>query len=227
MSIDVMLLRVFTNAEGKFGNPLGVIDAGAVPESDCQAIASGLPCSETIFVDRPEPGSGAARAQIFTTAVEVPFAGHPVVGAAAWLRHQHTPVRTLQLPVGLVEVAYEGASTVVCASADWTPEFVIEQLSSAEEVCNADADDYSDGYPRYVWAWIEESAGTIRSRSFAPELGVDEDEATGAAAIRITDYLSRDLTIIQGRGSTIKTRWREDGWVYIGGLTSYDGVDHY
>lgn len=227
MSIDVALLRVFTNAEGKFGNQLGVIDASTVSESDRQQVASQLPCGQTIFVDRPEPGSGTAHAQIFTTTVEVPFAGHPIVGASAWLRQQQTPVHTLQVRVGLVEAAYEGPSTVVCASADWTPEFVMEQLSAADEVLDADSDDYSDGYPHYVWAWIDESAGKIRSRSFAPELGVDEDEATGAAAVRITDYLSRDLTIVQGRGSTITTKWREDGWVYIGGLTSYDGIGHY
>ena len=44
-----------------------------------------------------------------------------------------------------------------------------------------------------------------------------EDEATGAAAVRITDYLSRDLTIVQGKGSVIYTRWSPEGWVHIAG----------
>ena len=30
MGIDVTVLRVFTDSEGNFGNPLGVVDAGTV-----------------------------------------------------------------------------------------------------------------------------------------------------------------------------------------------------
>ena len=53
----------------------------------------------------------------------------------------------------------------------------------------------------------------LRSRMFAADLGVPEDEATGSAAVRITDYLSRDLTIMQGKGSEIQTEWSSEGWV--------------
>jgi predicted PhzF superfamily epimerase YddE/YHI9 len=114
----------------------------------------------------------------------------------------------------------------VRAFAEWAPEFVINELDSAHDVTDADADKYSDDFPHYLWAWIDKSAGRIRSRSFAPELGVHEDEATGAAAIRITDYLSRDLTIIQGKGSVIRTWWSPDGWVRVGGSAVHDGLTH-
>ena len=53
-----------------------------------------------------------------------------------------------------------------------------------------------------------------------------EDEATGGAAIRITGYLSRDLTIIQGMGSVIHTWWSPDGWVRVGGRAVHDGLAH-
>jgi predicted PhzF superfamily epimerase YddE/YHI9 len=59
---------------------------------------------------------------------------------------------------------------------------------------------------------------------FAVGLGVPEDEATGAAAVRITDYLSRDLTIVQGKGSVIKTLWSADGWVQVAGRVVDDGA---
>jgi predicted PhzF superfamily epimerase YddE/YHI9 len=55
---------------------------------------------------------------------------------------------------------------------------------------------------------------------------VPEDEATGAAAVRITDYLSRDLTITQGKGSQIFTEWHPDGWVMVSGRVVSDGVRH-
>jgi len=34
---------------------------------------------------------------------------------------------------------------------------------------------------------------------FVANLAVPEDEATGAAAVHLTDYLSRDLSITQGK----------------------------
>jgi predicted PhzF superfamily epimerase YddE/YHI9 len=59
---------------------------------------------------------------------------------------------------------------------------------------------------------------------FASALGVPEDEATGAAAVRITDALSRDLTITQGKGSVLRTWWGQDGWVRVGGHVVDDGI---
>jgi predicted PhzF superfamily epimerase YddE/YHI9 len=58
---------------------------------------------------------------------------------------------------------------------------------------------------------------------FAANLGVREDEATGAAAVRMTEHLSRDLTIVQGQGSIIETTWNADGWVQVAGRVADDG----
>jgi predicted PhzF superfamily epimerase YddE/YHI9 len=55
---------------------------------------------------------------------------------------------------------------------------------------------------------------------------VPEDEATGSAAIRITDHLSRDLRITQGKGSMIETTWSPEGWVRVAGRVVNDGVTH-
>jgi predicted PhzF superfamily epimerase YddE/YHI9 len=59
---------------------------------------------------------------------------------------------------------------------------------------------------------------------FAANLGVPEDEATGSAAIRMTDYLSRDLSITQGKGSILETAWSAEGWVRVAGRVVNDGV---
>jgi predicted PhzF superfamily epimerase YddE/YHI9 len=59
---------------------------------------------------------------------------------------------------------------------------------------------------------------------FASHLGILEDEATGAAAVRITDYLSRDLAITQGKGSQIRTYWNPEGWVKVAGRVVHDEV---
>jgi predicted PhzF superfamily epimerase YddE/YHI9 len=224
MAIDVTVLRVFTDADGEFGNPLGVVDAATVDPADRQRIATQLGYSETIFVDVPQPGANTAHARIFTPTIELPFAGHPTVGASWWLRDVGRPIHTLQVPAGVVQVRYDDAEAAVRARAQWAPDFAIYHLQSTDELFAADPDDYPDDVENYLWTWTDRDKGEIRSRMFAVSLGVPEDEATGAAAVRITDYLSRDLTIVQGKGSVIQTRWSDDGWVWVAGRVVSDGI---
>ena len=224
MGTDVSVVRVFTDSEGNFGNPLGVVDASTVAPANRQALAAQLGYSETIFVDIPAPGSTTVHARIFTPTTELPFAGHPTVGLSWWLKDRGLWIRTLQVPAGIIAVGYEGDVTTVRARAEWAPEFEFHQLSSPGEVTGADPDDYSDGFAHYIWAWIDEQQGHIRSRMFAANMGVAEDEATGAAAVRMTDILSRDLTITQGKGSVIHTWWSPEGWVKVGGRVVDDGT---
>lgn len=224
MAIDVTVLRVFTDRDGQFGNPLGVVDAAVVEPADRQRIAAQLGYSETIFVTLPESGRSTAHARIHTPTTELPFAGHPTVGASWWLKDQGTPVKTLQVPAGIVQVSYTDELTSVSARADWAPDFSIYDLATIEELLAADPDDYADEGEHYLWTWLDEPSSTIRSRMFAPSLGIREDEATGAAAVRITEYLSRDLTIVQGQGSVIQTTWSAEGWVQVAGRVADDGV---
>lgn len=223
MAIDVTVLRVFTDSEGKYGNPLGVVDNSTVAPADRQRIAAELGYSETVFIDLPQPGGNSAGAHIFTPATELPFAGHPTVGASWWLREIGMPVRTLRVPAGILQVEYDGDLAVVNARSEWAPEFAIYDLSSAEELLAADPNDFDDADQNYLWAWIDKANGTVRARSFAPQLGIPEDEATGSAAVRMTDYLSQDLTIVQGKGSVIETRWSPEGWVRVAGRVVNDG----
>ncbi len=224
MAIDVTVLRVFTDVGGNYGNPLGVVDNSTVEPADRQRIATQLGYSETIFIDLPADGSNTAHARIFTPAVELPFAGHPTVGASWWLREQGSAINTLQVPAGIVQVTYDGELTAVSARSEWAPDFAIYHLASVDELMAADPSDYSDDVEHYLWTWLDQAAGTIRSRMFASHLGVPEDEATGAAAVRVTDYLSRDLEILQGKGSMISTEWSPEGWVRVAGRVVSDGT---
>jgi len=224
MAIDVTVLRVFTDVGGNYGNPLGVVDNSTVDAADRQRIATQLGYSETIFIDLPTGGSNTAHARIFTPAVELPFAGHPTVGASWWLRDQGSAINTLQVPAGIVQVSYDGELTAVNARAEWAPDFAIYELASVDELMAADPSDYTDDVEHYLWTWLDQPGGTIRSRMFASHLGVPEDEATGAAAVRITDYLSRNLEIVQGKGSMISTEWSPEGWVRVAGRVVSDGT---
>jgi len=67
------------------GNPLAVfVDARAIPEARLAPLVREINYSETVFAYSPS-GGGHARIRIFTPAREVPFAGHPVLGAACVL----------------------------------------------------------------------------------------------------------------------------------------------
>ena len=102
----VRVLRVFTDDGGRQGNALGVIDGTLVDQDDRQRVAHELGFSETIFID--DHGTGELR--IFTPAVELPLAGHPLVGAAWLLLSEPGAPMMLDLrpPGGLVH-AWTGA----------------------------------------------------------------------------------------------------------------------
>jgi trans-2,3-dihydro-3-hydroxyanthranilate isomerase len=76
-----VLCDVFTDRP-LAGNQLAVFtDARGIPEELMQPLALELNLSETVFV-LPAQAGGHARVRIFTPLAELPFAGHPVLGAA-------------------------------------------------------------------------------------------------------------------------------------------------
>ncbi|GAA2223431.1 PhzF family phenazine biosynthesis protein [Herbiconiux moechotypicola] len=219
-SLLVDVVSVFTDEAGGHGNALGLVRASALSEGREQEIAALLGFSETVFVEELiEHGAHReAVMRIFTPGTELPFAGHPSVGCSWWLDRHGTPVRALRVPAGEVLVRYAGDLTWITGRAEWAPEFEFHQLASAAEVEALDPADVTDGR-HYSWAWIDEQAGHVRSRMFAPALGIAEDEATGAAAVRLTTLLQRDLLIDQGAGSRLLTRHLGDGSIEVGGRT--------
>ncbi|NUT54700.1 MAG: PhzF family phenazine biosynthesis protein, partial [Thermoleophilia bacterium] len=76
-----VLADVFTDTP-LAGNQLGVFtDARDLDELTMQALAHELGLSESVFVLPPREG-GTVRLRIFTPRNEIPFAGHPCLGAA-------------------------------------------------------------------------------------------------------------------------------------------------
>lgn len=72
------------------GNPLAVIfDGDGLTDDAMQKIAREMNLSETVFVQTPENAAYAARLRIFTPGKELPFAGHPTVGAAVALAERN------------------------------------------------------------------------------------------------------------------------------------------
>ena len=64
------------------GNPVAVFpDAQGLTHAQLQQIAREMNLSETVFVLPPTDPAAVVRVRIFTPTQEIPFAGHPVLGA--------------------------------------------------------------------------------------------------------------------------------------------------
>ena len=80
-SFRYVIADVFTDVP-LAGNQVAVFtDATQIPEELLQPLAREVNFSETVFV-YPAGGEGHVRLRIFTPGRELPFAGHPVLGAA-------------------------------------------------------------------------------------------------------------------------------------------------
>ena len=209
------VLRVFVGDGGAGGNPLGVfLDGAQVAEGERQGIAADLGFSETVFVEDPEQG----RLRIFTPKEELPFAGHPLVGTAWLLTSEGLDVPTLRPPAGEVPVRVEDGVTFISGRPEWAPPYEHIELASPAEV-EALAGPPNGQDLAGVWAWEDERAGYVRARVFPIRSGIDEDEATGAHAVRLAARLARTIIIRQGKGSLIFADPQPDGTVEIGGRT--------
>ena len=204
------VLRVFTRGDDG-GNLLGVVtDVTGLADPVMQEIATDNGFSETVFIDWREPGMPSVR--IFTPKMELPFAGHPLVGAA-WVLCGLGPnaVHTMRCAVGeipfrldgdmawvdtpmvrAVRSAPEAEAIAVAANlpepiAAWWAEmpipYLVMDLGSPVAVTFAAPDlDALTANHAGMCMLVADAGDHVVARFFAPEAGVLEDPATGSAA---------------------------------------------
>ena len=96
------------------GNPLAVVLDGAdLDPAEMQRFARWTNLSETVFLTPPADPTADYRLRIFTPGGELPFAGHPTLGAChAWLeaggRAKNPGCVVQQCAVGLVNIRVDG-----------------------------------------------------------------------------------------------------------------------
>jgi trans-2,3-dihydro-3-hydroxyanthranilate isomerase len=85
------------------GNPLAVVlEADSLTPHQMQAVAREFNLSETVFVLAPRDPVHTARIRIFTPTMELPFAGHPTVGAACLIAQLRAPAMLGRQPLRVV-----------------------------------------------------------------------------------------------------------------------------
>jgi trans-2,3-dihydro-3-hydroxyanthranilate isomerase len=211
------VLDVFTETPLE-GNQLGLFpDAESISPEQMQRIARELNVAETIFLLPPDEG-GTARVRIFTPGTELPFAGHPVLGAAVFLgRELGLDEVRLETQRGVTPLQLEGGSGWMTQ-----PPFPNEPYDRVDELLAAlgveesllPVETYENG-PRHTFVRLPDVAGLKpdltalvehervgaycfagdgtewRSRWFGPALGIAEDPATGSAAGPLAVHLAR------------------------------------
>ena len=92
------------------GNGLAVVvDGDGLSDAEMQVFAAWTNLAETTFLLPPDDASADYRVRIFSTRVEMPFAGHPTLGScAAWLHAGGVPraagIVRQQCNIGIVEI---------------------------------------------------------------------------------------------------------------------------
>ena len=249
MTYPYVVVDVFTDTPLQ-GNPLAVfLDARELSDGLMQRIARELNLSETVFL-LPDD-----RVRIFTPSTELPFAGHPVLGAAFVIGKEHVELRT---GAGVVPVRFRDGygemqqPTPTLESFDAGPQLLI---ALGLERSDLPIEAYRNG-PLHVYVSVADERvvaslrpdmralaqlGTIgvscfahtgkqvKTRMFAPSLGVAEDPATGSAAGPLALHLARhgriafgeEIEIRQGeeigRPSLLRARVEEGEKVFVGG----------
>ena len=118
----------------------------------------------------------------------------------------------------------DGEFCWIGARAQWARGRTLVQYGSEQEVDALPVP--PPGEWVYAWAWQDKAAGRVRARAFpGRDDGVTEDEATGAAALLLTERLGRALNIAQGRGSQLLTAPQPGGLIEVGGRVRLDGQE--
>lgn len=222
-------MRAFVGDDGAGGNPALVVQEA--PGDDWQdadrlrvAVESGVPA--TVFVADGE-SAVARRIRIFGSyGMPIAFGGHPTLATVEALHRWGVDVDSVQPNAGQVSTRRDADSGVVhvTAPASWSKPWRHLQLDAPETIDRLQQLPEGEDFTQ-VWAWIDERAGVIRARLWAPRINKGEDEACGSASMILADRLGRPLTVIHGRGrSVIQVSPQGDGVVELGGRCVEDAV---
>ena len=187
-----VVVDVFTDVPLE-GNPVAVFDDGAgLSTETMQRAARELNLSETVFLLAGESGADA-RARIFTPYVELPFAGHPVLGTAFVLgQRSGADTVTLLTGSGPVTIALQRRHGAIVFGEMHQPIPTWEPFERADELLAAlgvggselPIEVYDNG-PRHTFVALAEEIAVAKLR---PDLGaLTELGPVGVSCFAVSD----------------------------------------
>lgn len=218
----INITKVFVDENGKFGNPVGIVvdEEHKINDEERQKLATKLNFSETVFIDSLD---ATPNVSIFNPQHKVKFAGHAVLGTVYFINHVlGENVNRIKCGDEIVTVKLDNDITHINAPLSIMSSWNYEQLDSSGQVEELSKDAISQMKHTFVWAWIDESKGLVRARTFAPDWGIPEDQANGSGSMKLAAQLERSLKIIHGNGSIIHAKPSTVGYAQVGGLIEVD-----
>jgi trans-2,3-dihydro-3-hydroxyanthranilate isomerase len=175
------------------GNPVAVFaDGQGLSTEVMQRAARELNLSETVFL-LPGEGDADARVRIFTPAVELPFAGHPVLGTAFVLADRlGADAVKLRTGAGIVSVTLQRRDGVVVFGEmqqplpTWEPFDRPDELLAALGVTGSalPIEVYDNG-PRHTFVALDDGDAVA---SLRPDLGaLERVGVVGVSCFAVTD----------------------------------------
>jgi trans-2,3-dihydro-3-hydroxyanthranilate isomerase len=148
-SLEFYIVDVFTIGKKYTGNQLAVYIGNPSTEV-MQQLAKEINFSEITFITSTEMENGGYNVRIFMPEVEVPFAGHPVLGTAYIIRNEIIGEAVdninLNLKVGQIPVTFadDGVIWMQQNPPVFGPEFDVEQVA---RILNVDVCEIDTRYP--------------------------------------------------------------------------------
>ncbi|GAA4559862.1 PhzF family phenazine biosynthesis protein [Pseudonocardia xishanensis] len=247
MGLHFDVVDVFTG-RAYAGNPLAVVrsEEQELSTEAMQRIAGEFHLSETVFTLPPTTPEADYRVRIFTPAVELPFAGHPSVGAA-WVLARDGMIKhgdvvqecgagllpvfvdadgarvaggrpevgdDLEAPLladaaGLTVDDVDGAAAPGIAAAGVPFAFLLVRPDAVARAAPDAASIGALGLTGLVVVSVEGAAAHLRM--FGAGVGVDEDPATGSAAVALGVFLADRGLLDDGESTVTITQGVEMG----------------
>jgi predicted PhzF superfamily epimerase YddE/YHI9 len=97
------------------------------------------------------------------------------------------------------------------------PGYVAHCLEDAQAIEQIKLEDTKTWQHTMAWAWINETKGLIRARTFATDWDIPEAQGNGSGSMVLAARLRRGIEIKHGEGSVIFARPALNGCADIGG----------
>lgn len=213
---NVRLFRVFTDSKGDCGDLASVIiDEGRhIPDNKRQEMAREINTGETAFINDITTGS----ISIMHPQGEIDFAGVAAL-ATSWLLTKlgGKPAGQMHGCGGAITTWQDDDLTWVRASLATMPPWNYKQLESPEAVERIILKETKTVEHTMMWAWLDETKGLIRARTFAIDWDIPEAQGNGSGSMVLAAKLGRAIEIKHGEGSIIFAKPAPGDYADIGG----------
>lgn len=214
-TINVYVLRVFTDINGDFGNSATVvIDEGRqISDTARKNLVQMLGNGETVFVN----STTEKDISIGHPQGEIDFAGVAALAAASILFDGDAILsQNLNGRAGEIIVSQQDNLFWAQASLASMPPWQHKEFKTAGLVESIILTETLSWQPTMVWAWLNKEKSLIRARTFAAQWGIPEAQGNGSGSMMLAAIIGREIEIKHGKGSIIFARLVDDNSAEIG-----------